>query len=70
MHDRSISSVHIPPVVMLDEHCAWCWQAIHPTLPYPETWSSTICSAHADLMIERHARLRLLRPAAKEARAS
>jgi hypothetical protein len=25
-------------------HCPWCWRALH--LPFPESWTSSICPLH------------------------
>ena len=47
-----------------DEQCMCCWYVLHPTLPYPEEWSSTVCEGHAAWYIEQLA----VRRAAKLAR--
>lgn len=36
----------IPGVAHPDEHCMCCWYVLHPEQPYPEAWSSTLCSGH------------------------
>ncbi len=41
------SSAHPMPgralVVTPIESCAWCWPRLHPGVPYPAHWSSTLC---------------------------
>ncbi|GCE24224.1 hypothetical protein [Dictyobacter kobayashii] len=43
------------PVSTPWEQCAWCWKYMHPDLPYPEHWSSTICAQH-DLQLRTRRR--------------
>ncbi len=71
MHSESIPPAQVLPVVAPDPQCAWCWPLLNPGRAYPNEWPGTICSAHADLMLAQHARLRIQRrTAAKEVRAS
>lgn len=69
MHNPSISPAQIPPVIALDPQCAWCWPIIHPGLPYPESWSSTCCDAHAAWILVQHTQIKAQRLARKEAQA-
>ena len=39
-------AAQIAPVASPVEECAWCWPLLHPEQPYPEEWSSAICTAH------------------------
>ncbi len=42
----ALTPARIPPVAFPDEQCMCCWYVLHPTLPYPEDWSSTLCAGH------------------------
>ena len=37
----------IPPVPHPVERCCYCWYVLHPTISYPEAWSSTVCDEHS-----------------------
>ncbi len=41
MHPKDILVVPQPVA-----RCAYCWYVLNPLLPYPESWSSTICPVH------------------------
>ncbi len=51
--------VHVAP-----DTCAWCWREQYPGIPFPECWSSTICTYHAECITrqqqERRAKARAL----------
>jgi hypothetical protein len=51
----------IPAVALPLEHCMYCWYVLHPTMPYPESWSSTCCSEHSAWIMAQYARIRALR---------
>jgi len=36
----------IPGVAVPDERCMCCWYVLHPDMPYPDEWSSTLCAGH------------------------
>lgn len=48
-----MASETIPSAEFSMQDCAWCWQAEHPTIPFPEHWSSTICAEHEDWLLAR-----------------
>ena len=48
----------IPAVVLPLERCVYCWYVLHPTITYPQTWSSTCCSEHSAWMLAQYARIR------------
>lgn len=52
---------HIPAVALPFEHCMYCWYVLHPTLNYPETWSSTCCHEHSIWVLAQYARVRARR---------
>ncbi len=33
------------------EQCCYCWYTLHPGVPYPEEWSSTICPGHVTWLL-------------------
>ncbi len=37
----------IPPTPHPVERCCYCWYVLHPTISYPEAWSSTVCDEHS-----------------------
>lgn len=51
----------IPPVASPVERCAWCWPVLHPGVPYPGQWSSTICAEHSAWILAKHAVMRSTR---------
>ena len=48
----------IPAVALPLEHCMYCWYVLHPTLNFPEIWSSTCCPEHSAWMLAQYARIR------------
>ncbi len=42
----AIAPALIPGVAVPDERCMCCWYVLHPHMPYPEAWSSTLCAGH------------------------
>ncbi len=54
----------ISQVAQPQEDCAWCWQILHPSQPYPEAWSSTCCTSHSTWLINLSAERRARRAAA------
>jgi len=56
---RPVQGIPLSTTPLID--CAWCWPLLHPDLPYPEQWSSTICETHSAWMLERHVQLRVAR---------
>jgi hypothetical protein len=55
----------IPAVALPLERCVYCWYILHPTLTYPETWSSTCCTEHSAWMLVQYARIRAARSLAR-----
>lgn len=62
-HIAPMPVTRIPPALMPVEECAWCWPLVHPDKPYPEAWSSTVCSEHSAWIIEQARARRLARQA-------
>ncbi len=51
MYLASIAPQNILSVVQPLEECCYCWYLLHPDLPYPEDWSSTICTNHENWIL-------------------
>ena len=47
----------VPAVPVPVERCAWCWYVLHPTCPYPLSWSSMCCAAHASWLRRKRGQL-------------
>jgi len=45
--------------------CAYCWYVLNPSLPYPESWSSTICPNHENWILNQLATRRAKQQAEK-----
>lgn len=61
-HQR-LAPERIPPVLLPVERCCYCWYVLHPTIPYPAAWSSTICDAHTGWILAQHTLIRARRVA-------
>jgi len=57
----------IPAAQAPVERCCYCWYILHPTTPYPEDWSSTICDEHSSWILIQYAHIRSQRRAAARA---
>ena len=53
MFIASMQPQTILTVVQPVEQCCYCWYVLHPTLPYPEQWSSTICTNHENWILDQ-----------------
>jgi len=38
--------------------CCYCWYVVNPGMPFPESWSSTICADHSAWLLAQLARRR------------
>jgi hypothetical protein len=63
---RRMGLERIPPAANPVEECCYCWYVLHPTLSYPETWSSTVCEEHSLWMLAEHVALRARRSGARQ----
>ncbi len=55
MYTMPMKPADIPAATLPLEHCMYCWYALHPTLTFPGTWSSTCCHEHLTWMQARSA---------------
>ncbi len=48
----------IPATSAPVEDCCYCWYVLHPCMPFPESWTSTICTDHSAWLLAQLARRR------------
>ena len=53
MKPENIPAVSAPVI-----DCCYCWYVVHPAMPFPESWSSTICDGHSAWLLAQLARRR------------